>query len=173
MKVCTLPLTALPTVTATGTVTNIDAEPDLLASASDTAVTVTVEGPGTAAGPTYRPEEETMPIVELPPFTPLICQVTDVFDVPETVAVNCFGCPTGTVADDGDTETAIGGGGADDPPPPHPASPRTSKITLISLRVEPKLPRNTPGHRRDKTCAPGRAANRSIKYLSGPRMREA
>jgi hypothetical protein len=172
MKVCNLPFTVLPTVTATGTVTNIDAEPDLFASASDTAVTVTVEGPGTAAGPTYRPEDEITPTVELPPFMPLISQVTDVFDVPETMAVNCFGWPTGTVADDGDTETVIGAGGVDDPPP-HPASQRSSKITLIALKVEPKLLLNTPGDRRDKTCEPGRPASRLISSFSGPRMRAA
>jgi hypothetical protein len=64
------------------------AEPDLLVSAADTAVTVTVAGEGTMAGAVYRPELEIVPTVELPPFTPLTCQVTAVFVVPVTVAVN-------------------------------------------------------------------------------------
>jgi hypothetical protein len=64
------------------------AEPDLLVSAAATAVTLTVAGEGTIAGAVYIPEVETVPTVELPPVTPLTCQVTAVFVVPVTVAVN-------------------------------------------------------------------------------------
>src|SRR5713101_7416141 len=55
---------------------------DLVVSACDTAVTVTVFGLGTAAGAVYRPAVEIVPTVALPPVTPFTCQVTAVFVVP-------------------------------------------------------------------------------------------
>ena len=65
------------------------AEADLVESAWAIAVTVTLAGLGTAEGAVYRPEVEMVPCVESPPVTPLTCQVTAVFVVPVTVAVNC------------------------------------------------------------------------------------
>jgi hypothetical protein len=64
------------------------AEPDLFMSAAATAVTVTVAGDGRVVGAVYTPEVEIMPTVELPPVTPLTCQVTAVLVVFVTVAVN-------------------------------------------------------------------------------------
>ena len=65
------------------------AEADLVVSTWESAVTVTVAGFGTLAGAIYRPDVETVPVVAFPPVTPFACQVTAVFDVPVTVAVNC------------------------------------------------------------------------------------
>ena len=62
---------------------------DLVESAWAMAVTVTLAGLGTADGAVYRPEVETVPWVESPPVTPLTCQVTAKFVVPDTVGVNC------------------------------------------------------------------------------------
>src|SRR5579864_2411843 len=70
---------------------------DFVGSACEIAVTETDAGLGTADGARYSPSlfvpntvVETSPFVELPPLTPLTCQVTAVFVDPETVAVN--GC---------------------------------------------------------------------------------
>jgi hypothetical protein len=62
------------------------AEPDLLVSAADVAVTVTGElGLGSAGGAVYSPLASIVPLA-LPPVT---AQVTAVFVVLVTVAVNC------------------------------------------------------------------------------------
>src|SRR5438876_896764 len=78
------------------------AEADFVASAWDTAVTVTVAGLGTTEGAVYRPELEIVPTVALPPLTPFTCQVTAVLAVFCTVAVNCWVPPVATVADSGE-----------------------------------------------------------------------
>src|SRR6185437_4829955 len=52
------------------------------------ALTVTALGLGIAAGGVDTPVVEIIPTVELPPVTPLICQVTAVLDSSVTVAVN-------------------------------------------------------------------------------------
>jgi hypothetical protein len=57
-------------------------------SAAETAVTVTAAGEGTVIGAVYMPDVEIMPIVALPPATPLTLQFTEVFDAPVTAAVN-------------------------------------------------------------------------------------
>lgn len=69
--------------------------------------TVTVGGEGGIAGAVYTPEEETIPNVELPPAMPFTVQATAVFEVPVTVAVNCWIWPTWTEAIVGviDTDT--------------------------------------------------------------------
>jgi predicted anti-sigma-YlaC factor YlaD len=54
------------------------AEADLLVSACEMAVTVTVAGFGTAVGAVYRPAVEIVPTVLLPPATPFTCHVTAV-----------------------------------------------------------------------------------------------
>src|SRR3954468_20075104 len=66
------------------TVTCADA--DFVASA--TLVAVTVCEPA-AAGAVYKPLALTVPAVELPPFTPSTDQITEVFELFVTVAVNC------------------------------------------------------------------------------------
>jgi hypothetical protein len=81
------------------------ARPDLDASATDVADTVTMGGLGTVAGAVYRPA----PVIT-PQATPLqpdpeSFHVTAVFDVPETVAVNCCCVPVTSVTATGDTET--------------------------------------------------------------------
>jgi len=67
-----------------------DAEADLDVFAVEVAVTVTVVGFGGEFGAVYRPFEEIMPTVELPPIVPFTAQVTPVLDVPLTLAVNCW-----------------------------------------------------------------------------------
>lgn len=62
--------------------------PERAVSAADTAVTVTVEGEGTAAGAVYTPEVEIVPTVALPPTTPFTCHVTAVFEEFVTFAEN-------------------------------------------------------------------------------------
>jgi hypothetical protein len=58
-------------------------------SAALVAVTVTLPPEGTTDGAEYSPFVDTVPTVELPPAIPLTPQVTAVFVVPLTVAVNC------------------------------------------------------------------------------------
>ena len=53
------------------------------------ACTVTTLLEGTLAGAVYWPVELIIPNEVLPPAVPFTDQVTAVFDVPETVAVNC------------------------------------------------------------------------------------
>jgi len=91
----------VPAAVAAVTVTLAD--PDFVASACEVAVTVTVAGFGTVAGAVYIPPLEMFPFA-VPPLT---LQVTAVFDVPVTVAMNCCVLPVATVAVAGTTETAI------------------------------------------------------------------
>jgi len=63
---------------------------DLVGSATDTALTVTVAGEGTVLGAVYNPVVDTVPAVALPPVTPFTCQVTAVFVALLTVAVNVW-----------------------------------------------------------------------------------
>src|SRR5579864_4859106 len=74
------------------------------------AVTAT-ELDGTAAGAVYRPEEVTVPTVEFPPSAPFTIQFAAVLLVPETVALNCWECPTGRLTLSGEMaiETAPAG----------------------------------------------------------------
>jgi len=62
------------------------------------ALTVTVPGDDARRGAVYTPVELTRPTALLPPVTPFTFQITDVFGVPVTVAVNWRFCPMGTVA---------------------------------------------------------------------------
>lgn len=62
--------------------------PDFVGSAWLTALTITKLA-GTAAGAVNKPVLVIVPVVALPPVTLLTCQVTAVFAVPLTVAVNC------------------------------------------------------------------------------------
>ncbi|MBV9624971.1 MAG: hypothetical protein JOZ14_13440 [Acidobacteria bacterium] len=55
-----------------------------------TVCAVTVTGPeGAVVGAVYIPDVEIVPLVAFPPGEPLTDQVTAVFGVPDTVAVNC------------------------------------------------------------------------------------
>ena len=73
------PLGALGAVVSAGAVSVTTAEPDLVGSASETAVTVTVAGFGAAVGAVYIPEAEIVPVAAEPPAVPFTCQVTAVF----------------------------------------------------------------------------------------------
>ena len=85
------------------------AVPERAASATDTAVIITVVGDGTEAGAVYIPVLETVPTVEFPPATPFTCHVTAMFDVFATVAVNVCEPETATDGFAGLTETVIMG----------------------------------------------------------------
>jgi hypothetical protein len=67
-----------------------------------------------------------VPAVEFPPETPFTLQVTAVFEVPVTVAVNCWVVPSNTLGLEDETVTVTdcgaggGGGGDDEPFPPQP-----------------------------------------------------
>src|SRR5580698_6324425 len=75
------------TVTATGAATVTCAAADLVLSALEVALTVTVAGDGTVVGAVYTPAVEIMPTVELPPLTPLTLHVTVIFAVFVTAAM--------------------------------------------------------------------------------------
>src|SRR5580698_764976 len=96
-----------------------DAEPDFEESAADVAVTVT--DPGEIAGEKYSPGVQgtvmpllgqTNPMVELPPTTgppvdPVTDQVTPLFGVPCTFALNWYVSPVAIAAVVGSTVTVI------------------------------------------------------------------
>jgi len=63
---------------------------DFVLSAALVAVTVTLDGDGSLLGARYKPPLLTVPSVELPPEMPFTFQVTAVFEVFVTVAVNCL-----------------------------------------------------------------------------------
>lgn len=79
--------------------------PVALASAELTARTVTVFELGTVAGAVNRPDELIVPVTLLPPATPFICQLTAVFEVPATAALNDLVAPARIVALAGETVT--------------------------------------------------------------------
>jgi len=57
-------------------------------------VAVTCTGlPGETEGAVNTPVEVTVPIVAFPPATPFTDQITVLYRVPETDAVNCCDCP--------------------------------------------------------------------------------
>ena len=87
-----------------------------------------------------------VPVVLLPPVTPFTCQVTAVFEVPVTVAVNWVWAPSATVTVEGDTETVIVG-----PPPP-----------LLLLPPPQPIIRNSPAESR---TAPPRRKKSAIEVL--------
>ena len=83
--------------TATGTLTVIAADADLVESATLVAVTVYVPP---VDGAVYRPLDDTVP--------PLIDQVTLVLADPVTLAVNCCEPPASSEAETGEIDTATG-----------------------------------------------------------------
>ena len=78
------------------------ADPDALVDATEVATTLKVAGEGTVDGAVYTPELLIEPHPEVHPDK---LQVTAVFVVPVTLAVNCCCFPVDTCAVDGDTET--------------------------------------------------------------------
>lgn len=82
---------------------------DLVESAFEVAVTVTCAGVGTAAGAVYRPVDEIVPQVAPEQPVPAKLQVTAVFVVPVTVAVNCRVFRTTSCTVVGETCTTTGG----------------------------------------------------------------
>jgi hypothetical protein len=81
-----------------------------VASAADTAVTLTVVDPLTFVGGVYSPDEETVPTAVLPPAIPLTCQLTAVFAAFATYAANgCPVVPAWRVAAAGHTATITAG----------------------------------------------------------------
>src|ERR1051325_7246554 len=57
---------------------------------------VTLFGLGNTSGAVKRPADVMVPRVAFPPATPFTAQVTAVFEVPETAAVNCWVPPART-----------------------------------------------------------------------------
>jgi ribosomal protein S9 len=96
-------------VTTTGGMMVTIALADLDVSATDVAVTVTCGGFGTTPGAVYRPFVLTVPQVAPLHPAPLTLQVTAVFLVPVTVAVNCCCSPAKTLAVVGEIVTTTGG----------------------------------------------------------------
>lgn len=106
------------------------AEPESDAFADKTAVTVTVAGLGMVLGAVYNPLDVIVPVAALPPGVPFTRQVTAVFVVPVTLAMNCVLAPGLSVAIAGVTVTVIGGGGVlllQEPRNTEAASPTTKK----------------------------------------------
>jgi len=84
-----------------------------------------------------------VPAVELPPGTPFTLQVTAVFDVPVTAAVNCCVLPNNTLELEEETVTVTDGGGGeggDEPFPPQPPRRKARsarRATACARREEP------------------------------------
>lgn len=74
----------------------MDAEPVLEGSAVLVAVTVTVDGEGTAEGAMYSPAPLTVPHAEALHPAPCTVHVTAAFEVPTTDAFNCWVAPVTT-----------------------------------------------------------------------------
>lgn len=96
-------------VTATGGMMVTVAAADRLESAVEATLTVTWAGDGTEEGAVYRPVEVMVPqALALQPL-PLTLHVTLLFEVPLTVAVNCWCWPVVSVMAVGEIVTPIGG----------------------------------------------------------------
>jgi hypothetical protein len=124
-------------VTLTATVTVTLADPDLVESACDTAVTVTVAGFGTFAGAVYTPLGEIDPVVApFPPVVPFTCHVTAKFVVFVTVAEKTTEPLTATFCDTGETATVTGGGCE---PPPQFGKSSTDTIATVSRKFRLRI----------------------------------
>ena len=87
-----------------------------------------------------------MPSEVLPPGRPFTVQVTAVFALPLTLALNCCVAPTLKFAEDGDTVTEIAEGdpgetgvefaGAEVPAPPHPKDNKQKRTTAVARQLE-------------------------------------
>jgi uncharacterized membrane protein YebE (DUF533 family) len=136
-----------------GVVTVIVADPALVPSATEVAVTVAVAGLGTVAGAVYvtaAPEAALVGATDPPPagtvhVTPLAVASF------ATVAVSCVVAPVGTEAVAGDTVTEIAGGGVElEPPPPHPLAIPTANTANANSRRAARV-----------TCTPIKAVSRT------------
>ena len=109
------------------------------------------------------PLAEMVPRVEEPPAVPLTSQVTEVLELPETVAVKGVELPARMLAVVGETETAIVAGKspllpppfeAELAPPPHPASMQARKMMVASeCETVPALTEECIGLRHAERCA--------------------
>jgi hypothetical protein len=116
-----------------GYVSDTVAEADFVLSAWLVAVTVTEPELGTRSGAVYRPVEEMVPTVVLPPTVLLTDHVTLVLLVLLTVAVNCFVASTTTEAVSGEIETPTTGAGVTaEPPPPQQDIRRQKSVAVAS-----------------------------------------
>jgi hypothetical protein len=105
---CCVEVTAtevLEGLTDIGVATVTVASAVLVVSALEITVMVTAAGLGIEAGAVYSPVPDMVPCVVLPPVTPFTCQITSVFLVFFTVAVNCVVDEVATVAVVGETST--------------------------------------------------------------------
>jgi hypothetical protein len=117
----------------TGYESDTVAEADFVLSAWLVAVTVTELELGTRSGAVYRPVEEMVPTVVLPPTVLLTDHVTLVLLVLLTVAVNCFVASTTTEAVSGEIETPTTGAGVTaEPPPPQQDIRRQKSVAVAS-----------------------------------------
>jgi hypothetical protein len=105
------------------------------------AVTVTVPPVGTVVGAAYSPDALIVPILAALADVLLTCQVTAVFVVPETVAVNCWVWLVPTLAVAGATCTEIIGGTV----PAGPAHAASTIATAISRNCRTKRELVTAG----------------------------
>lgn len=84
-----------------------------------------------------------VPAVAFPPGTPFTLQVTAVFEVPVTVAVNCCVLPSNTLELEDDTVTATDGDGGDvvldELPPPQPPKRMTKPNEQRNANRTPKF----------------------------------
>jgi hypothetical protein len=154
-KLCVEPTGSVAELGETFTITSLWSktvdEPIADGSAWLVARTVTLAGEGRICGAAYWPVAEIVPTAAFPPAIPFTLQVTDVLDVPVTVAVNICVCPRNKDAFPGRTLTVIvtgGGGGGGEVPPvlPHPspqnalahtARKRNPQRTIRLLRRSP------------------------------------
>ena len=122
------------------------ADPAAVVSAWLVAVMVAVGEEGNAEGAVYSPEESMVPTDEFPPVLPFTDQVTPVFVVPVTVAVNCCCSPRNTDTAAGETETVTEGGGGglldeEDPPAvPQPTSQKAETVPNRNITAAPLHP---------------------------------
>lgn len=136
-----LPLSDVESAILTSLVTVTEAFAVELGLAWLAAVIVTEAGLGRSAGAVYRPVLEMVPTFEFPPAVSLTLQFTNVFEEPDTVAVNCCVSPNSTFMLDGETETVTvgGGGGVDEelfPPQPSKAIEMASSETSVSTAAD-------------------------------------
>jgi len=117
--------------------------------------TVTVLFAGTADGAVYIPDALIVPVAELPPVTPFTCQVTAMFEVPDTVAPKVCVAPARTLALVGDTFTVT----------PDPDS-GVLEFELVVVPVHPD--RSATASRRESASgAPGSANFLRLFILGG------
>src|ERR1039457_5731611 len=77
---------------------------------SERTVTMTIAELGLTPSAVQSPDGVIVPTTAFPPVTPLTSQMTPVFTVFDTVAVNCCDPPGSTAPDAGEMLTATGGG---------------------------------------------------------------